>query len=90
MNLQVERIIWDARLKMDQDKLAEVFETSQPSIVQRQIIAAGDNRLPSSDIAMVVDLDGTLVATDLLHESFFASPAGQRPMLTTFADTRRD
>jgi 4-hydroxybenzoate polyprenyltransferase len=52
---------------MDQDKLPEGFETSEPSVIPRQIMAARD------DIPLVVDLDGTLVRTDMLYESFFAS-----------------
>jgi 4-hydroxybenzoate polyprenyltransferase len=56
---------------MNQDKLTE--ETSQLNTIQRQIVAAGDRQLSSSDIPLVVDLDGSLVQTDMLYESFFAS-----------------
>jgi 4-hydroxybenzoate polyprenyltransferase len=75
---------------MDQDKLTEVFETSQPNIVQRQIIAAGDQQLSSGDIPLVVDLDGTLIRTDMLYESFFASAtAGFEHHWSTVSALRR-
>jgi 4-hydroxybenzoate polyprenyltransferase len=61
---------------MDQDKVAEVIDTSQPSIVQRPVHAAGDRQPPPSDMPLVVDLDGSLVRTDMLYESFFASVKG--------------
>ena len=31
--------------------------------------------ISSNDIALVVDVDGTLISTDMLYESFFASIA---------------
>jgi 4-hydroxybenzoate polyprenyltransferase len=54
------------------NKSTETFEKKQAGIVQQEIIATGVS--PSSnDIPLVVDLDGTLLRTDMLYESFFAS-----------------
>jgi 4-hydroxybenzoate polyprenyltransferase len=59
---------------MDQDKLTEVVEVSRPSTaVARQQIVTVETRTASSDIPLVVDLDGSLLQTDMLYESFFAS-----------------
>jgi 4-hydroxybenzoate polyprenyltransferase len=55
---------------MDQGEPTEALETT--GVVERQVPAAGV-RQPSNEMPLVVDLDGTLVRTDMLYESFFAS-----------------
>jgi 4-hydroxybenzoate polyprenyltransferase len=54
------------------NKSTENFKANQADIVQQQVTVAGAP--PSSnDMPLVVDLDGTLLRTDMLYESFFAS-----------------
>jgi 4-hydroxybenzoate polyprenyltransferase/phosphoserine phosphatase len=57
---------------MDQDKLTDTFETNTPDAVQGRDTSADVQRI-STEVPLVVDLDGTLVHTDMLYESFFAS-----------------
>jgi 4-hydroxybenzoate polyprenyltransferase len=55
---------------MDQVKPTELFETNRPNVDQPVCI---ESQVTSSDVALVVDLDGSLLHTDMLYESFFAS-----------------
>jgi 4-hydroxybenzoate polyprenyltransferase len=56
-----------------QDKPADVFGISQSSIVHRPFVGTEQSSPSSTDIPLVVDLDGSLVQSDMLYESFFAS-----------------
>ena len=57
---------------MDQDKSTEVLRVTRPDAGQRHDTSADIHSAPV-EIPLVVDLDGTLIRTDMLHESFFAS-----------------
>ncbi len=56
---------------MNDDKPTDTFETIRPDKGQRLEPPADVST--SIDVPLVVDLDGTLVQTDLLYETFFAS-----------------
>ena len=57
---------------MDQVKPTALFETTGHGADQGRRTPA-DIQSTSIEIPLVVDLDGTLLCTDMLHESFFAS-----------------
>ena len=73
---------------MDQDKPTDALGITRPDTGQRRDTSA-DVQSTSVEIPLVVDLDGTLVRTDMLHESFFASAQnGFRHYLSTMTALR--
>jgi 4-hydroxybenzoate polyprenyltransferase len=57
---------------MDQHKSTATLQTKPPTIAVTKV-SGTDSRPASSDVPLVVDLDGTLIRTDMLYENFFAS-----------------
>jgi 4-hydroxybenzoate polyprenyltransferase len=75
---------------MDQQHSTVFIEATPPSIVPRQVDASDQKTQQPGDLPLVVDLDGSLLRTDMLYESYFASAtAGFDHHWTTLAALRR-
>jgi len=58
---------------MEQPQSTEIVEAIPPGIVPLQSVDSEPNPPSAGGIPLVVDLDGSLLQTDMLYESFFAS-----------------